>query len=89
MAVNYGKVCQEIAIICNILAMAHLNTEDYKMCMELLKKAEMYCESAAYPVRAITFNNFACLFRRTNKLRIALQYLEKALEIEYQCLNFP
>ena len=38
-------------------------------------------------MKAITFNNFACLFRRTNKLRNALNYLEMALALEYQCLN--
>ena len=63
--------------------MAHLSTEDYVMCTELLKKAELYCENANPPIKAITYNNFACLFRKTNKLRNALQYLEKALEIEY------
>lgn len=35
----------------------------------------------------MTYNNFACLFRKTNKLRNALSYLEMALEMEYNCLN--
>jgi len=38
-------------------------------------------------LRAITFNNYACLFRKTNKLRNALSYLEQALDLEYTCLN--
>ena len=38
-------------------------------------------------MKAITFNNFACLFRKTNKLRNALNYLEQALDLEYTCLN--
>ena len=38
-------------------------------------------------MRAITYNNFACLFRKTNKLRNALQYLEAALMLEYSTLN--
>lgn len=38
-------------------------------------------------MRAVTYNNFACLYRRTKKFRSALTYLEKALEIEYGCLN--
>lgn len=38
-------------------------------------------------VKAVTYNNYSCLFRRTKKLRNALNYLEKALEIEYTCLN--
>jgi len=37
--------------------------------------------------RAVTYNNFACVFRRTKKLRSALSYLEKALEIEYNYLH--
>ena len=36
----------------------------------------------------MTYNNFACIFRRTKKLRSALSYLEKALEIEYNYLHF-
>ena len=36
--------------------------------------------------RAVTYNNFACIFRRTKKLRSVLTYLEKALEIEYNYL---
>ena len=70
--------------------MAHLHTEDYRMTQDLLKKAELYTESEnCTRVRAITYNNYACLFRKTKKLRNALQYLEKALEIEYQCINYP
>ena len=38
--------------------------------------------------RAVTYNNFACIFRKTKKLRSALNYLEKALEIEYNYLHY-
>ena len=69
--------------------MAHLHTDDYKMSYELLKKAELYTENGNARIRAITYNNLACLFRKTKKLRNALSYLEKALEIEYRCLNYP
>lgn len=66
--------------------MAHLQKEDYKLCQDLLKKAEIFTESNDR-MKAITFNNYACLFRKTNKLRNALSYLEKALDLEYRCLN--
>ena len=89
LSMEQEKICKEIAIICNILAMAHLHTEDYKMSQELLKKAELYTENGNARIRAITYNNLACLFRKTKKLRNALSYLEKALEIEYKCLNYP
>jgi tetratricopeptide (TPR) repeat protein len=54
--------------------------------LELLRKAESLTDENDR-IRAVTFNNYACLFRRTKKLRSALTYLEKALEIEYKCLN--
>jgi hypothetical protein len=66
--------------------MAHLQKEDYKLCLELLKKAELFTEGNDR-MKAITYNNFACLFRKTNKLRNALQYLEAALVLEYTTLN--
>jgi tetratricopeptide (TPR) repeat protein len=55
--------------------------------LELLKKAEAYTDEGDR-YRAVTYNNFACIFRRTKKLRSALSYLEKALEIEYNYLHF-
>jgi hypothetical protein len=56
------------------------------LCQDLLKKAELFSEGNLR-IRAMTYNNFACLFRKTNKLRNALSYLEMALEMEYNCLN--
>lgn len=55
--------------------------------MELLRKAETLTDEGD-KYRAVTYNNFACIFRRTKKLRSALSYLEKALEIEYNYLHF-
>jgi tetratricopeptide (TPR) repeat protein len=66
--------------------MAHLQKEDFKLCQDLLKKAELFTENNER-LRAITYNNYACLFRKTNKLRNALSYLEQALDLEYTCLN--
>jgi len=62
--------------------MAHLQREDYKLCQDLLKKAELFSEGNMR-IKAITYNNFACLCRKTNKLRNALNYLEMALALEY------
>jgi tetratricopeptide (TPR) repeat protein len=61
--------------------------ENYAVALELLKKAEAYTETGDR-YRAVTYNNFACIFRRTKKLRSALAFLEKALEIEYNYLHF-
>jgi tetratricopeptide (TPR) repeat protein len=93
---------QEAAIICNILSMSFLQKgkyhhdpynqtnlyfiENFNVALELLRKAEMLTEEGG-KYRAVTYNNFACIFRRTKKLRSALSYLEKALEIEYNFLH--
>jgi len=87
----------EAAIVCNILSMSFLQKgnhwrltkllENYAVALELLKKAEAFTDEGDR-YRAVTYNNFACIFRRTKKLRSALSYLEKALEIEYNYLHF-
>ena len=62
-------------------------TENFQVSLELLHKAVSLTEEGDR-YRAVTYNNFACVFRRTKKLRSALSYLEKALEIEYNYLHF-
>ena len=72
-----------MAVVCNILAMLRLEQADYKMCLDLLKRAEGFTPVQNQRMQAITYNNYACLFRKTGKLRNALSYLEKALDFEY------
>jgi tetratricopeptide (TPR) repeat protein len=91
------RTSSEAAIVCNILSMSFLQKgnycllikplENYAVALELLKKAEAFTDEGDR-YRAVTYNNFACIFRRTKKLRSALSYLEKALEIEYNYLHF-
>lgn len=81
------KSSNEAAIICNILSMSFLQKENFKVALELLRKAESLTEEGD-KYRAVTYNNFACIFRREKKLRSALSYLEKALEIEYNYLHY-
>ena len=80
------SVYNEIALVCNVIAMQRLQTNDTKLPLELLKKAELFTEHNDR-MRATTYNNFACYFRKTNQLRNALTYLEMALELEYRCIN--
>lgn len=65
----------------------YLFLENFKVALELLRKAESLTEEGD-KYRAVTYNNFACIFRREKKLRSALSYLEKALEIEYNFLHY-
>ena len=92
------RSASEAAIICNILSMSFLQKgkkalnsnwieENFNVSLELLHKAVALTEEGDR-YRAVTYNNFACIFRRTKKLRSALSYLERALEIEYNYLHF-
>ena len=63
--------------------MAYLNKDEYEQSLKMLQRAEMLCESNTQ-ARAITYNNLACYYRKVGKLKLALTYLQKALQIEKQ-----
>ncbi len=84
--------------MCNFIAMACMRQESKATgadarakeeagfdatALELLKKAEILTERHPI-VRAVTFNNMGCYFRKKGKLRTALSYVEKAIQIESQ-----
>ena len=75
------RACKTVGELCNLLAMTFLQQEDFNAVLELLKKAEILSERDDAG-RAVTYNNFACYYRRLGKLHAALQYLQKALRIE-------
>jgi len=66
--------------------MQKIQSNELKLAQELLKKAELFSDNNDR-MKAITYNNFACYFRKTNQLRNALTYLEMALELEYRAIN--
>ena len=84
------KACQVFTTSCNTLAMNCLQKDNYMKAYELLKKAELLTEPRGYltddkarlKLRAVTFNNLGCFYKRRGKLHAALQYLDKALKIE-------
>lgn len=74
---------------CNIWGITCLNSGQYTLSLELLKKAEVMTEAQNVPnfkrrvsLRAATFCNLCCYFRHRGKLNAALQFAEKALKIE-------
>ena len=79
--------CRKVSYHFNSLNIQITNIENFNVALELLRKAETLTEEGD-KYRAVTYNNFACIFRRTKKLRSALNYLEKALEIEYNYLHY-
>ena len=74
------QACKLVVDTCNGLATAYLTQDNFQMAMELIKKAEALSEPYEF-LRAVTYNNLACYYRRQNKLRTALKYLERALQL--------
>lgn len=84
------KSCVAYVSFANSTAMTALQAGDLVLSFELLKKAEIVTEPrglirdkmARMKMRAITFNNLGCFYRRRGKLHSSIQYLDKALRIE-------
>ena len=59
----------------------YLNKGDYEISLKMLQRAQVLCESNDQ-VKAITYNNIACYYRKVGKLKLALSFLQNALQIE-------
>jgi hypothetical protein len=55
-----------------------LQKSKFDVCLLFLKKAEGYCLKLPKQT-AVTYNNYACHYRKTGKHRTALMYLQSAL----------
>lgn len=77
---NVWKTCKAAGELCNLLSMTCLQQENFSLVLELLNKAEILTERDP-PGRAATYNNFACYYRRIGKLRTALNYLQKVIDL--------
>lgn len=75
------RTSEKLCELCNLIAMVCLTKGKLEACFEFLKKATVLCENSA-AFKAVTFNNLACYYRRTGKIRTALDYLKKALDME-------
>jgi tetratricopeptide (TPR) repeat protein len=78
---EYYKTSEKLCELCNMLSMIFLQKEKFDATLEFLKKGEALAQNSL-ELRAVTFNNMACYYRRIGKLRIALKYLEDAISIE-------
>lgn len=61
--------------------MIYLQKENLQLCLDYLRKAELIARNSLQ-LKAATYNNLACYYRRTGKIRTALTYLIQALELE-------
>lgn len=77
--------CITVCSMCNYLAMLYLShtatIADESPCLTLLNKAEVLSEHNTV-MKCITYNNYSCYYRKHHKLRIALKYAEKCIELE-------
>lgn len=76
-----GQACKQLCEVYNYCATQMLQQGNLRAAQDLLKRAEQVAERSDVD-RAITLNNLACFYRRTGKLRTALTFLERALDIE-------
>lgn len=61
--------------------MAELHMEQFDLTIDHLRKAELVARNSL-ALKSTTYNNMACYYRRTGKVRTALSYLIQALELE-------
>mmetsp|Transcript_12965 Transcript_12965/g.20081 ORF Transcript_12965/g.20081 Transcript_12965/m.20081 type:complete len:89 (+) Transcript_12965:170-436(+) len=69
----------------NLHALNLLRLDKNQQALGWLKKSETLAESNSRCL-AITYNNLACYYKKLGHSRSALQYLEKALDLE-DCLE--
>jgi tetratricopeptide (TPR) repeat protein len=72
---------KEVAEMCNFLSMTYLQQGEFEIALELLKKAEILTTRHRM-IRAVTYNNLGCYYRKRGKLQKALTFMDKALKIE-------
>jgi tetratricopeptide (TPR) repeat protein len=76
-----AAACHQLCEVCNVAGTSLLSQGHLKGAHELLKRAEQVADRNQRD-KAITWNNLACYYRRTGKLRSAVTLLERALEVE-------
>lgn len=60
--------------------MVELQSEKFDEALDHLRKGELVARNSL-TLKSTTYNNLACYYRRTGKVRTALSYLIQALEL--------
>ena len=77
---EFHKSSERLCEYLNLSAMIHLQKERFEQSLDQLRKAELVSRNSLQ-YRSTTYNNLACYYRRTGKIRTALTYLIQALEL--------
>ncbi|CAG9319582.1 unnamed protein product [Blepharisma stoltei] len=92
MSTNEAIEVESLVLNCNKQAMELLRQDNYNEALLLLRKAESLLshpenlKDANNKLHAITYNNIGCFYKKAGKAQLALQYLQRALEVSK---NFP
>lgn len=78
---EFEKASEKLCEYLNLAAMIYLQKEKFDQSLDCLKKAELVSRNSLQ-FKSTTYNNLACYYRRTGKIRTALTYLIQALELE-------
>lgn len=80
---EYDRISIKMCELCNLVAMIFLQKDKFDLTLIFLQKADSLAVSNPKYL-AITLNNKACYYRKTGKLRTALQCLQDALTLEWK-----
>lgn len=75
---EFDKASEKLCEYLNLAAMVELQKEQFDLTIDHLRKAELVARNSL-ALKSTTFNNMACYYRRTGKVRTALSYLIQAL----------
>jgi tetratricopeptide (TPR) repeat protein len=77
------QCAEKLIILYNSLAMSSLYKEEYKLSLKLLRKAERLSLelSSLLAVRIQTLNNLACVYRRLDRPKTALNLLRESIAL--------
>lgn len=78
---EFEKASEKLCEYLNLAAMIHLQRQKFESCLDYLRKAELVARNSIQ-FKSTTYNNLACYYRRTGKIRTALTYLIQALELQ-------
>ncbi|KRX09430.1 hypothetical protein PPERSA_01630 [Pseudocohnilembus persalinus] len=77
----YFKSQKKLSDLCNLIAIMCLQKDKKDAALTFLKRAEVLAQNSQQ-CQGITYNNFACYYKKVGKVKLALIYLEKALKID-------
>ena len=78
---EFDRASEKLCEYLNLAAMVELQKEKFDETIDHLRKAELVARNSL-ALKSTTYNNMACYYRRTGKVRTALSYLMQALDLE-------